>query len=406
MFTVQAARALEPGAHLTVDGAPGLRLVATDTLRTWTYRFKSPVDGRMRQLKLGHWPAMSVSAALAAWGAAKTQRGTGVDPAQQRRADRAATGRAGTVRAVCDDYLEAHRHVWAPKTWAELDRLFTRELGGLDRVPAATLTRAHAFDLLQAMRDRPVVARRLRQGLGAAWDHALDAGRLPPDAANWWRLVLRGKLPSRGYSGAGVVKRVLTEAEVGALLQWMPNFSRDVQDVLTLYLWTCCRGAEIVQMDRAEVTREPDGVWWTIPKAKLKMRRNPLTVDLRVPLVGRALAVVMRRMDAHTGRWLFPTTSRSSTGHIAQKAAGVAVYWHMPDTTIRPESVRPRLPVAGWAPHDLRRTGRTVLAAMGCPDPIAEAVLGHMQPGVYNRHTYDAERRQWLTALSERWESL
>ncbi|RYZ96771.1 MAG: hypothetical protein EOO68_16340 [Moraxellaceae bacterium] len=40
---------------------------------------------------------------------------------------------------------------------------------------------------------------------------------------------------------------------------------------------------------------------------------------------------------------------------------------------------------------------------------LAEAILGHIQPGilgVYNRHGYDRERRLWLTALSDRLEQL
>ena len=53
-----------------------------------------------------------------------------------------------------------------------------------------------------------------------------------------------------------------------------------------------------------------------------------------------------------------------------------------------------------WAPHDLRRTLRTMLAALGCPHDVAESVLGHMQPSVYNRHHYDRERREWITKLS------
>jgi integrase len=62
-----------------------------------------------------------------------------------------------------------------------------------------------------------------------------------------------------------------------------------------------------------------------------------------------------------------------------------------------------------WTPHDLRRTVRTTLAALGCPDVVGEAVLGHAPAGivgVYNRHAYDAERRHWLTRLAQHWETL
>lgn len=46
---------------------------------------------------------------------------------------------------------------------------------------------------------------------------------------------------------------------------------------------------------------------------------------------------------------------------------------------------------------------------LGCPNEIAEGVFGHVQPGiigVYNRHAYDRERRECLTQLSHRLESI
>jgi integrase len=416
MFDARAAKGLKAGDHLTVVDAPGLRLVATAKRRTWTYRYKSPVDGRMRQVALGQWPAMGFPAALAAWERARAARNAGGDLAAEKRERRqAATAQAAaeryTVRKACAEYLAAYRGNVVPKTYAEAERLFDVELASIADLPAADLTRAHAFDLLDAMRERPRVASRLRQLLGAVWDRSLDAGRLPPEAPNWWRLVLRGKLPSRGKTIAGkrtgATKRVLTDGEVRQLLPWLPNFSRDVDDALVLYLWTCCRGAEIMAMERAEISEEPDGLWWTVPKAKLKMRRNPQLQDLRVPLVGRAEAVVRRRLAAHDKGWIFPSVGR--TGHVEQKAVGVAVWSHMPYAGTRKEWGRPRLPVTHWAPHDLRRTGRTMLAALGCPDGVAEAILGHLPPGVqgaYNRHGYDAERRVWLTRLAAHLEQL
>jgi integrase len=113
----------------------------------------------------------------------------------------------------------------------------------------------------------------------------------------------------------GVNKRVLIDAEMVDLLAWMPNFSRVVSDALELYLWTACRGAEIVVMERHEIIEEASGLWWTVPVAKLKMRRNPLLVDRRVPLIGRAEAIVRRRMAAATkGTWLFPSVGQY--GHV------------------------------------------------------------------------------------------
>lgn len=63
------------------------------------------------------------------------------------------------------------------------------------------------------------------------------------------------------------------------------------------------------------------------------------------------------------------------------------------------------LGLAKFTPHDLRRTVRTRMAAVGIDEVVAERVLGHTLPGiakVYNRHDYEAQMRQALTA----WERL
>jgi integrase len=412
VFDIRAAKALTAGEHLTVADAPGLRLVATESTKTWTYRYKSPVTGSMRQVRLGRWPSMGLPAALAAWERKKAERGAGRDPAVEKRAaKRTAKVEGYTVRRVVEDYLASYEGSVKPRTYAEAARTLEVGIPPIETRIAASITRADAFDLLDKLRGTPVQAAALRRQLGASWDHALDSGRLPPEVPNWWRLVLRGKLPSKGKKVAGknigAGKRVLTQPELSLLIPWLPNFSRDIDDALTLYLWTCCRGAEIVAMEAHEITEEADGLWWTVPREKLKMLRNPLTTDLRVPLVGRARSVVMRRLDVWKAGWLFP--SRGKSGHIEQKAIGVATWMHSKRNELKPEWVRPRLPVAEFSPHDLRRTSRTVLSSLGCPFDIGELILGHLPPGtqpVYDRHGYDAERRLWLTRLSDHLESL
>lgn len=413
----RAAKLLKPGEHIMVDECPGLRLVATASTRTWVYRFKSPVDGRMRQIAIGRWPTVNEAKARVEWARLRDQRLAGSDPALEKREATAVrtkpTPVGYTVRQLCDDYLEGHiRKHRKPAGIKETERLFLKRLDSIADKQAALVTRADAFGLLEKQADTPVSTAQLRGELAGAWDYALDAGRLPDSAPNWWRLVMRGRLRSKGRKvegkHIGTAKRTLSHLETGILIRWLPNFSKTIDDALTLYLWTCTRGAEICAIEAEEITEESDGLWWTIPKRKTKNARHANATDLRVPLVGRAEVIVRRRL-ASVGKkgYLFPVDTEM--GHTEQKVIQTGVHYKQPYSRTNPKEVRERLPVAHWAPHDLRRTSRTLLASMGCPDAVGEAILGHVLPGVigvYNCYTYDKERRQWLTALDIKLEQL
>jgi integrase len=419
-FDARAAKLLQPGQHLTISEHPGLRLVATETRRAWIYRYKSPADENMRQVKLGEWPAMSYPLAALEWEKKRTERSAGVDLSlQKREAKRAAEAAARKaaqgvykVSDVIEDYLTGHIDMARkPKGRAEVRRILTQHVKPIADKPAELLLRKEAFKLLQGLTDRPVLLGQVRQNLGAAWDHALDAGELPQNTPNWWRQIMKNKLPrSKGKKiegkHVGPTKRALNEKELGTLINWLPNFSKTVADALTLYIWTGTRGAEIVGMEASEITEEPTGWWWTLPKEKTKNANRANAMDLRVPLIGRAKTIALYRR-AQGGRFLF----KSEVGEkpIEQKMVQGAVYHFQPYCTTKSKGERPRLPVTHWSPHDLRRTVRTLLASMGCPRDVAESVLGHMQGGivgVYNRHNYDGERLEWLTRLDARLEEL
>jgi integrase len=62
-----------------------------------------------------------------------------------------------------------------------------------------------------------------------------------------------------------------------------------------------------------------------------------------------------------------------------------------------------RRPMPHWVTHDLRRTARSLMSRAGVPSDIAERVLGHAIPGVrgvYDRHSYEAEKRDALERLA------
>ncbi|GAB6851567.1 hypothetical protein [Paraburkholderia kururiensis] len=59
-FEARAAAKPPSGDHMTFE-----RLQASTNRKSWTYRDKSAVDSRRRQVKLGEWPAMSFAGAIA-----------------------------------------------------------------------------------------------------------------------------------------------------------------------------------------------------------------------------------------------------------------------------------------------------------------------------------------------------
>ena len=422
-FDARAAKLLQPGQHLVVDGCLGLRLMVSASRKTWIYRYKSPADGRMKQVSIGQWPAMPVQAAAAQWQALRDQRGTGTDPGQQRRAERKAlrgeddAPTAYTVRRLVQDYIDGHlalnrKEAGLLAARRALARLLEESPDFAARA-ADSIKRADAFDVLDARKAAPTSAQKLRSLLGAAWDYALDAGRLDGDTPNWWRAVMKGRLKSLGKriggEHVGQQRRVLRPGEIATLLAWLPNLHATGRDALQLYLWTCARGAEIFGMRPEHITQEPDGWWWTVPKNQTKNAKSQQAVDLRVPLIGRALEIVQGRVAAvGASGWLFADDKGKQYRQHFFSTYIYNLQPYSPKVTGR-QGAGLVLPVANWSPHDLRRTGRTLLASLGCRDEIAEAVIGHMPKdivGVYNAYSYDAERRHWLGLLAAHLEGL
>jgi len=391
----------------------GLRLEVTASAKSWIYRYRSQVDSKVRQIKIGKWPAMSISQATIAWQALKDQRDAGQDPARNKKAQRkvAAQG-VYTVADMVADYYTGHLLTQRKQAGADAVRARLQvAIADVATEPAGSLTRRQVFDLVEAWADTPVAAKSVRNEMGAAMALALDAGRVPEESPNWWRQIMAGKLRSKGAVRDGVHKgtgkRVLSELELQQLWRVdMPLLSAAVRDVLTLYLWTMARGGELVQLHATHITEEVDGLWWTCPKEWIKTARHVKAADFRVPLVGQAKAVVQRRLAEHKG-YLFP--AQTETGYASQAGIQSQVHFRQPYSNSRPDVQRTRLTVTHWSPHDLRRTARTMIAGMGCPNEIGEALLGHVQPGVqgvYNRHGYDAERREWLQRWSDRLDGL
>lgn len=422
VFDARKAKQLQPGEVMAIDGCPGLRLEVSASRKSWTYRYRN-LKGGLSQIGLGQWPDMGAPDAIAKWNEKRLLRDSGVDPKEDKKqAKQAAIAKLRvvgelTVKEVVEDYITDHILVSRGKDSAKAAerrlRAVLAEEQDFAEMPAKEVTRAVAFDVLERRKDKPTATAKLRGLMGGAWAHSMDAGRLDGGTFNWWPDLMKGKLKSKGKiiggKHVGRSRRVLRDTEIGTLLGWMPNMHQVGQDCFVMYLWTATRGGEASDMRPEHLQREDGRLWWVIPKGATKNADVEDAVDLRVPLFGRALEVVERRLkEVGADGWLFTSRGEQYTQHDFS----TYIYSLQPYSAKAASRARGSglvLPVTHWTPHNLRRSARTLLAQLGCINEIGEAIVGHLPEEIvdtYNAYTYDAERLHWLSKLDQHLESL
>jgi integrase len=406
-FDSRAAKQMKPGEFIAfAPEHPGLRLMASHSGRTWTYRYRHPDSNLVKQVKLGAWPAMGLSVAVEAWEKARAERESGGDPGSKARAAKAAKVEAAkvqrdaareTVGWLVEEYLtEVVERSRKPKGARESRRMMERAIGPWRGTPAREFTAAMAHEMISAVAaTAPRVAAMTRQEMRAAWEHGMVRGAV---SANVFAgRTLGGRLTSKARD------RYLSDAEARALLRWWrepSTHSRTVSDALELVLRTGLRSGEVCAIHDRELHERQGVLWLDIPANRMKGGQPHST-----PLVGRAREIVEARKG--TGGYLFPR--RDSERPIEQKVLGVEVYATSGRSGAAAYVHRKLCPVKGWAPHDLRRTARTMLAELGCPFEVGEAILAHTLPGVaavYSRAAHNAARIEWLTKLNNHLDAL
>ncbi|MBV5344647.1 MAG: DUF4102 domain-containing protein, partial [Rhodoferax sp.] len=167
-FDDRSAKQLQAGGHIVVDDFPGLRLVASEAGKAWIYRYNAA--GKMRQIKIGQWPALSYPGAAAKWQELKDARSLGIDPALERKAARQAKEPGYTVAQAVADYITEHLNVNRKPAGAKaITARLLSAITPIATMPANEVMRMDAFDLIKGLADRPVLAKSVKNELGGAW---------------------------------------------------------------------------------------------------------------------------------------------------------------------------------------------------------------------------------------------
>lgn len=367
------------------DGG-GLYLLCTPEGGRW-WRLKYRHAGRERALALGTYPDVPLRSARAARDDARRLIAAGVDPSEQRKAEKLAL--TDTFEAVAREWLALQTKKFAPATlekaqWIFEDLLFP----SFGSRPVREITAPELLAALRLLesRGKHETAHRMKQRAGQIFRYAIATGRADRDPS----ADLRGAL-------APIVvahRAAITEPRgVGQLLRAIDGYTGQPSTEFALKLapYLFVRPIELRTAEWAEFSLDGKDPLWRIPAAKMKMREEHL-----VPLSRQALAL-LRALEPHTGggRYLFPGL-RTPARPISENTLNAALR---------------RLGYSSeeMTAHGFRAMASTLLNEKGTAPDVIELQLAHAERdavrAAYNRAQRLPERRrlmqEWADYLDE-----
>jgi integrase len=409
---------LPPGkAEVTLSDGDGLYLRvrrAADgrqVVRQWIFATK--VGGKLRKVGLGGYEATPLAAAR--------------EKAARLRAARDAGGRPTaseanvSLRTFGDLYAHFERTQPAAAGREEAWRIWVEP--ALGRTKLEDLTRARLTGLLDSI----AAEGRRRVAAGGNYDLRRTAGRifnllrqLTSFAATRGLLAAdpMAGLKRKDFGHQGVPReRVLTAAEIAELSRrfarelrvgppgrefTIPPLHPGAQAAVFFLLATMARVGELAAMTVSQIDFEK--ATWTIPAAVAKNRREHI-----VHLSPFALRMVeaMRRLPSAP-----PRGSSKPQDTVFYGGDSLAKALHdrqQPEGTQRAGRRAARsvllLPGGKFTPHDLRRSGASLMQSLGVRSEVIERCLNHTPPAlvaVYQRDPLLDDRRRAFEALGAR----
>ena len=434
MATVQSTKPLssrtvetmKPGDKIKSDTGEniGLRVKCGATgLKTFFYRYTSPITSKLVQVKIGNFPETSLAEARLKLQELKQVRRQGRCLAseakeekwqkqQEREQDqelelgqRSSVEKSFTVEKLVELYLTQYIEdrkspsgkviagARKPKGQSETRRtLYGDVIPKLGEMPANAVTRKAVVDMVMAIvqRGANVQAGNVLRELSAAYEFAIGLGYFSDEFANPAILAKSSLRQAKMKLTHQRGKRVLPDTELVALLKWLPGSDYTAtQNVLRFTLWTGCRTGEVCNAAWKDID---------LKKRTFHIRESKTEVERYVQLPSQAVEF-LKTLRLITGDYPFP--SQKTRLPIQQKQLTEQA-WRM-----RVSNKMVDLPA--WTPHDLRRSVRTGLSRLQCTNEVAEAVLGHSRKGIegtYDLHRYEAECRQWLQKWADHLDAL
>lgn len=296
----------------------------------------------------------------------------------------------------------------------EAERSFKRDVFPLiGDMAAADVTKAHVQEIVDTVKARATVTRNmvrtakktlaeLRQMFG----FALDREYIDTDPTARIKKAKIGKDVERD--------RILSEPELILLFQKLPQggMADTSQIALLLQLATISRIGEVLSARWEHIDFERR--LWVLPDTKNGKRHEIWLSDFAIRQ--------LEKLKVITGLtpWLFPA-ARAKKGspnvidHVCEKTVTKQLSDRQRTGGVpmsgRSKNVDAMVLLEGkWTPHDLRRTGATLMAELGALPDVVEKCLNHTEENkikrIYQRAQYEGLMRDAWRLLGDRLELL
>lgn len=326
--------------------------------------------------------------------------------AQEKAAAEAESARLAARRTVHDAFKYWHEHAISKRKdgGAYVRRMFERDV--LPLIGDRYLADLKRGDILEVVDN---ITRRGSQEMARETFTCLRQFCRFAHAREWVEGDITAPLDRGAMFGKKREKeRTLTENEIKELAEKIPGAAllQTTAAAIWIQLTTCCRIGELLAAEWKDV--DLDAGEWRIPDTK---NGKPHIVYLS-PFA----LMHFQRLQTINGhsRWCYPNSK--GTGPVSSKTITKQVTDRQLAEDRKPMSKRSphvgalKLKGGKWTPHDLRRTGATLMTMLGVLPEVAERCLNHTEENrikrIYQRYTYTKEMREAWQLLGERLELL
>lgn len=311
-----------------------------------------------------------------------------IDPREDER-----QRRKEAVTLAFQDYVgifvERYLKIEWQETWQEAERILNRDIApAFRRRPLPAIKKGDIEELLSGMNDRPALKRQAYAILKKLFN---------------WAVTSRGDIDVSPMEKMDAVKNVkprdrfLSAEELASFLLAADRMPYPFGPYFLALAGSLQRRETVAQMDWSHFNRSGDQ--WSIPGPLMK---NKLAHE--APCNAEVQATLATRPSKRVGL-IFTTTGITAVSGFSKAKAALDA--HM-ISILRERAEKRGEDVAdlddavllpAWRLHDLRRTGVTMLQAMGVPIEVTEDLLSHVSgtregiAGVYNKYKYLPEKR-------------